>query len=297
MTNYAGSYSQNPATAGALIGSHPPEVTGWSQSKDGQDHFTKTFMDQKNAQQPWANAGKTVLDYSRSYSYSSDNSALGAEADAGLFINGAPTTIYGAGGLGTDDPLVWKAAVDSGNFVLADALAQSDETKSISYLETTYDHSYDGYGTTRGVYTGWNQSDIQAPVAKGWNRNYDGVALDPISARMSVTQADVATRASTCRSGEQAGPVVEAGHGSSAQPYSFGGRAGRNSIPSTRRPEISKARIRRTIRSPITRAAITPTPPNWGGIVQDHPPVVQSYGYSRDNQEQSSREPTSTRPT
>ena len=98
----------------------------------------------------WNLTARTVLAYSNSYSWSTDDTVMTVEPDAGLFQDGKPTIIRGAGGFIVDenDPAGtsarFAAALANHTFSLAaNAIAQADKSKSISYLSTVY---YTGRG-------------------------------------------------------------------------------------------------------------------------------------------------------
>ena len=211
-TDYKGSYD----AVGRINTSRPPVVQGYSQSRDGQGRYNKSYLDQKYALDPWSITGKTVLEYSNSYSWSSNNDAIGVEnvvaanGAALTAFTGGPTVIYGAGGIGGSgigglaaDPTTWANAVTAGTFTTrADAIKQFDEAATISYMNTDYTKSYDAFGTTKGLapiftagkLTGYSPEGtvaITAPVGRGWTVSDDGSSIDPTLTLTGITKSDV----------------------------------------------------------------------------------------------------------
>src|SRR5581483_7839508 len=109
--------------------------------------------------------GKTVLTYSRSYTWSSTEAPIGDEGDGNRFatdLSGQtaspnPTTDYGEGGFATIDPAAWLALLRGGQFTMTNvAKPQTDRSENISYLYTDYSSAYDDLGSTKGYYLNAN---------------------------------------------------------------------------------------------------------------------------------------------
>ena len=134
-----------------------------------------------------------MLAYSRSYSWSSNENVTGTENDAYEF--GSASDIYGDGGIGSTDPNVWQGRGGQRRCLHPPRRRHFPgrrRSRTISYLETSYAQSYDDYGTTKGLAPGLEvQAMIKGPVAKGWNRSFDGTAINPQILGIGVTQTDV----------------------------------------------------------------------------------------------------------
>src|ERR1051326_5672173 len=85
-TDYTNAWGTIPyVNYGQPDAAHTPTVTGWSLSTDAFGKANKSFLDQQYQSDVWGNVGRTVLQYSRSYSWSSNEVVLGTESDGNLF--------------------------------------------------------------------------------------------------------------------------------------------------------------------------------------------------------------------
>ncbi len=168
-TNYVGSYDEN----GKIVRASPPQVrNGYSLAFDGEHTYTQSKIEQDFSADAWADLGKTVLQQTRTWTWSSDNAPQTTYSDDGHFvsfddsgqINGdlGATTIYGGGSF--DDPL-----------------AQVEGSMSNSYLVTDYSGAYDPQS--------WKPWSDQAPTATGWSWSFDGTAVDPDNTNFGFTKS------------------------------------------------------------------------------------------------------------
>ena len=180
-------------TTGRVNPDHAPEVANaYSYTVDAQGHTTKTLIQQTFVLDAWALFARTLIGSTESWSFTTLNEATSIAADqheddANEFsiwntgtVDSSQTLIYGDV---FDKPVLSDGTTDINLFTLSFATAQSDGSKSISYLKTDYTGSYN-------LQPGQLEY-VKAPVAQGWSRNFDGTALNSQDTRSGVTQSDI----------------------------------------------------------------------------------------------------------
>ena len=150
-TTYKGSYDE---TTGEVNRDQPPQTgISYSYTVDAQGHTTKTLTQQTFIAAAWYNFAHTLIGTSESWSFSAMNEAASnntdaRENDADDFTNwntgavdSSNTLIYGED---RPIPTLSDGSTDTNLFTLNNfATAQSDGSKTISYLKTDYSQSYD----------------------------------------------------------------------------------------------------------------------------------------------------------